>query len=109
MEPSLAVQLAIAVVLQTFLYSLFGRFVAPRLKLLPQIAFYFVITWILASSLGWWSLFWTVGHPALSIVAHAFWCGNNGIDWRTCEPREEYRRLNPLAVGDGALNVKGPS
>jgi hypothetical protein len=106
MEPSLAVQLTLAVVLQAFLYALFGRFVTPRWKLLPQTAFYFAITWILAASLGWWSLVWTIGHPALGVFAHAFWCGKNGIDWRTCEPRDEYLRRSPLGVGSSFLNAK---
>jgi hypothetical protein len=96
MNPGLAVLLLVAGALQLFLYMLFGRFEASRLDTFSKMAFYFILTWILATALGWWSLVWIVGYPALGVIAHASWCGNHGIDWRTCEPREEYLRLRPV-------------
>jgi len=104
MDSSLAVLLTIAGGLQVFLFALFGRFEVPRWKVLSKIGFYFVLTWILATAFGWWSVIWIAGHPALGVVAHAFWCGNHGIDWRTCEPRDEYLRLRPWR-GDSFANA----
>ncbi|MEX2582342.1 MAG: hypothetical protein WD766_03665 [Gemmatimonadota bacterium] len=101
MEPRLALLLLIAAFVQFLLFALFGRFVAPRWKALGKVGFYFLITWILATSLGWWSLVWIIGHPALGAYAHAFWCRKHGIDWLTCEPRDEYLRLRPWAAADG--------
>jgi hypothetical protein len=105
MEPRLAILLLIAALLQLLLYRVFGRFVAPRWKIFPKFGFYFLITWILATSLGWWSLVWIIGHPVLGILAHAFWCRNHGIDWRTCEPREAYLRLRPWGRDDGLASA----
>lgn len=101
MEPRLAFLLFIAAVVQLLLFALFGRFVAPRWKAYGKVGFYFLITWILATSLGWWSLIWIIGHPALGVFAHSFWCRKNGIDWLTCQPRDEYLRLRPWAAADG--------
>jgi hypothetical protein len=106
MESSLAIQLLIAALLQLLLFRLFGRFVTPRWKIYGKMGFYFLITWVLATSLGWWSLLWIVGHPVLGILAHAFWCRNHGIDWVTCEPRDEYLRLRPWALEDGFANAE---
>lgn len=100
METSLAVQMALAVLLQVYIYLLFGKYLVPRWKVVPQIAFYLLISWIIATSLGWWALIWIAGHPALGVFAHASWCRNNGIDWKTCEPREEYLRLRPWGAED---------
>jgi hypothetical protein len=95
MDPGLATQLTIAALLQLVLYALFGRFETSRWAALSKVGFYFLITWILATSLGWWSLVWIAGYPLLGVLAHVFWCRNNGIDWLTCEPREEFARLRP--------------
>lgn len=100
MDPSSTVLFGMAVALQAFLYLLFGRYVEPRWRMLPLVACYFLITWILANSFGWWSLLWIVGHPALGLFAHASWCRNHGIDWRTCEPRERYLELLPWGIGE---------
>jgi hypothetical protein len=95
MEPTLVLQLTLAAFLQGLLYLLFGRHMASPGRLYGKMAYYMLLTWILASAFGWWSLVWILGHPALDVAAHAFWCRNNGIDWRTCEPREKYLRLRP--------------
>lgn len=97
MEPTLILQLAIAALAQLQIYLLFGRFVVPRRKAVGKLAFYFLISGILANALGWWGLIWIIGYPVLSSAAHVFWCRNHGIDWLTCQPREEYVRLQPWA------------
>lgn len=102
METSLAVQMAFALLLQGYIYHLFGRYAGTGWRFYPRILFYLLISWIMAGSLGWWSLIWIVGHPALEIIAHVSWCRNHGIDWKTCEPREKYLRLRPWK-DDGSL------
>ncbi|MQA89693.1 MAG: hypothetical protein GEU90_05595 [Gemmatimonas sp.] len=106
MEPRFAILLLIAALGQLLLFLLFGRYVAARWKAVGTIGFYFLITWILADSLGWWSLIWIVGHPVLSALAHVIWCRNHGIDWLTCEPRDEYLRLHPWTAADGFASWK---
>jgi hypothetical protein len=101
MEPSLAILMVFAAVLEIVLYIVFGRFIEPRWKILPKIGFYMLITWIFASAVGWWSLIWIIGHPGLGIFAHAIWCRRHGIDWLRCEPRDKYLRLAPWCDANG--------
>jgi len=101
MDPSFTILFALAAALQAFLYLLFGKYVEPRWKVLPLIACYFLITWILAARFEWWSLVWIIGHPALGLFAHASWCANHEIDWRTCEPLDRYLALLPWGIGGG--------
>ncbi len=101
MEPRLILLCTIALLVQLGLFARFGRVALPPSRFLAQAGFYFLIAWILAGALGWWSLAWILGHPALGVLAHATWCRNHGIDWRTCEPRDEYLRKVPWGPGGG--------
>ncbi|MEX0912359.1 MAG: hypothetical protein WD031_02935 [Gemmatimonadota bacterium] len=108
MDARFAILLVVASLLQLALFGHSGRFLRPRWKAYGKIGFSLLIAGILANALGWWSLVWFVGHPALDLWAHAFWCRNNGIDWLTCEPRGRYMRLRPWAVPEQAVGSDAP-
>lgn len=95
------IDMAVAVVLQVGLCLLFGRFVAPRWKILGKLVFFFAIAITLSLWVGHWSLLWIIGHPALGVGGHVYWCRKHGIDWLTCEPRDRYLELRPWAAADG--------
>lgn len=97
----MAIDLAVAVVLQTALFLIFGRFIAPRWKVGGKLVFHFVIAIALSAWVGHWSLIWIMGHPFLGVVGHIAWCRAHGINWLTCQPREKYLSLRPWAVADG--------
>lgn len=97
----MAVDLTVAVLAWLIGYALFGRFIAPRWKVIGKLTFFLVVALVLSVVVGHWSLVWIVGHPLLGIVGHAWWCRHNGIDWLTCQPRHKYLALRPWASRDG--------
>lgn len=107
MEPRFALLFSIAILVQVGLHARYGGFALPRSRFLGQAALYLLIAGILSSSFGWWGLIWILGHPALGLLAHVTWCRNNGIEWRTCEPREDYLRKVPWNARDQAAIRKG--
>jgi uncharacterized membrane protein len=93
----MTVDLTVAVFTWAAGYALLGRFIAPRWKIFGKLAFYLAASAVLSSLVGHWSLIWIIGHPALGIGGHIWWCRQHGIDWLTCEPRERYLELRPWA------------
>ncbi len=94
----MALDLAIAVVLWSVGFTLFGRFIAPRWKVGGKLVFYLAVSTVLTWWVGHWSLIWIVGHPLLGVAGHVWWCRRNGINWITCEPRDRYLELRPWAI-----------
>ena len=93
--------LALAVIIWIAGFLLFGRFIAPHWKVVGKLLVYLVVTAILSRTVGHFALIWIIGHPALGIAGHIWWCRKHGIDWLTCEPREKYLALRPWAAADG--------
>lgn len=93
--------LLLAAALWTAGFLLFGRFIAPRWKVVGKLAFYLGVSTLLSDTVGAWALIWIVGHPLLGIAGHVWWCHRHGIDWLTCRPRDRYLALRPWAAGDG--------
>lgn len=82
-------------------FALFGRFVAPRWKLVGKLLVYLGVTGLLSATVGKWALVWIFGHQLLGVAGHIWWCRKHEINWFTCEPRDRYLALRPWAVEDG--------
>lgn len=67
-----------------------GRFVRPKWKLPGKLIVYLTASYLLWAWIGPWSLIFIVGHQALGWIGHIVICRQNGIDWRTSEPKEKY-------------------
>ncbi len=93
--------LSVGLVLQVFLFAVFGRFIAPRWKVAGKAIFFFGIAAALSWWVGHWSLLFIIGHPLLGVWGHIWWCRKHGINWLTCQPRDRYLELRPWAAGDG--------
>lgn len=70
-----------------------GRFIRPRWKQPGKLIMYLLLSWLLLRWVGEWALVFIIGHQAMGWVAHVMICRRHGIDWRTCEPEEEYLAL----------------
>ena len=101
MDSVLLINLAVALAIWLAGFALFGRFIAPRWKVVGKLLFFLLVTGLLTAWLGYWALVWAVGHPALGVGGHVWWCRKHGIDWLRCQPRERYLELRPWAQGDG--------
>ena len=98
----MALDLSSALVLWLVGFGLFGRFIVPRWKVGGKLLFYIGVTAGLSYLFGHWSLIWVIGHPALGIAGHVWWCAKNGIHPITCEPRDRYLAMRPWAREPGA-------
>ena len=95
------IDLSIAFALWLGSFVVFGRFIVPRWKVGGKLVFYLAVTALLSAWVGHWSLIWVIGHPALGISGHVWWCRTHEISWLTCEPRDRYLALRPWAAQDG--------
>jgi hypothetical protein len=100
-EARMLAYLALAAGIWGVSYLLFGRFIVPRWKVAGKLGFYLAGVALLQLLTGKWALIWVIGHPALGIAGHIWWCRRHGINWMTCQPRERYLALRPWAAGDG--------
>ncbi|MEM8968363.1 MAG: hypothetical protein AAGE93_18230 [Bacteroidota bacterium] len=82
-----------AVVLWSAGYLHTGRFVRPRWKQPGKLVFYLGVSALLIYWIGWYSLFFIVGHPLIGLIFHIRVCKKHNIDWRNCQPREKYLDL----------------
>jgi uncharacterized membrane protein len=95
------IDLAVALVLWLSGFVVFGRFISPRWKIGGKLVFYLAVTALLSAWVGHWSLIWVIGHPALGVGGHIWWCRKHDINWLTCEPRDRYLAIRPWAEQDG--------
>jgi uncharacterized membrane protein len=95
------VHLALASIIWIAGFLLFGRFIAPRWKVVGKLLVYLLVTAMLSRTVGHFALIWIIAHPVLGIAGHIWWCRKHGINWLTCEPREKYLALRPWAAADG--------
>lgn len=95
------IQTGLALVIWLAGYALFGRFITPRWKVGGKLIFYLAVSAALTAWVGGWALIWIVGHQGLGIGGHIWWCRKHGINWITCQPRDQYLALRPWAAEDG--------
>ena len=93
----MVLDLSIALGLWVVGYGLFGRFVTPQWKIVGKLLFYIGVAAGLSYYLGHWSLIWIIGHPAIGIGGHIWWCRRHGIHPVACTPRDRYLELRPWA------------
>ena len=74
-----------------------------------KLLFYLGVTALLTWWVGYWAFVWIVGHQALGLWGHRWWCGRHGINWLTCQPRDRYLELRPWAAQDGFGTTEGSS
>lgn len=98
---TMSIDLGLALALWLAGFAVFGRFVAPRWKVAGKLIFFLAVSGAFSAWVGHWSLIFIIGHPALGVGGHIWWCRRHDIDWLRCQPRDRYLELRPWASGDG--------
>ena len=66
--------LALATGLWATGFFLFGRFIAPRWKVIGKLLFYLLVTALLSWTVGSYAVIWVIGHPLLGVGGQIWWC-----------------------------------
>lgn len=91
----------VAVIIWVAGYFHTARFVRPKWKIPGKFIFYVGISFALTHWVGHWSLIFILGQPLIGMIFHIKVCKENDIDWKTCEPRRKYLKLQEKwAKGD---------
>ena len=70
-----------------------GRFVRPKWKIPGKLLFYVGMSTLLAYWIGHFALAFIILHPLIGLVFHIRVCQKHQINWRTCQPRNQYLQL----------------
>lgn len=84
-----------------------GKFVRPKWKIPGKFIFYVGVSFALTYWFTHWSLLFIIGHPLIGFIFHIKVCATHNINWKTCEPREKYLKLQEKwAKGDFSKSSK---
>ena len=91
----MVIDLGVAIVVWSIGFAVFGRFIAPRWKVLGKLVFYLSVSTLLSWWIQHWSLLWIVGHPLLGLAGHFLVVPN---EWNTLDYLPASRSLSSTAT-----------